>query len=409
MKWILTLSLAAVGIVLSTPASAAVTYLNCPTLKPLPITSFMPAAMQPIKNAQTAYDAGNKAIKEAVTFAAQHQAQALSSAFNSIMTNMIQVRQTQTSQKNEIDRQYSRLSMAYEKTLNAQIERAKNLPFPTDASMSPLPGQPQVVDPNSPTYQFVKQMCTTAKMTQMMMGKAVVDKAKDKQKRRGQKILESIQAVNSVELASKRTVDFHFDVFCSEGDVDDGLCDVASAAPNADLDAFNFLYPRGFVDQNKAAGATYETIYTYSPVESLGAYQYVRNLTGNMYIQPPTESERSDARYAQFVTLYQQALSALNMTSDAMLSIAKDRDPVNNSGVVMSTLDILNYQVKEAQMPKNVAMARTLSENGKMIELAKHMNSVNQLRLKLRQQKDIMLRMKAAEIALDSSVNILHN
>jgi len=103
-------------------ASAVITYLNCPTLTPLPVTAFMPAAMMPIQNAETAFDVGmNSVVKSAVTSASQLQAESFSSTFSSIMTNMIEVSQTSQQDKMQIERQYEDLMMSYKMNLADQV------------------------------------------------------------------------------------------------------------------------------------------------------------------------------------------------------------------------------------------------------------------------------------------------
>ena len=58
MKKILSSILLMAGTLTAGSANAVVTYANCPTLAPLPVTSFMPAAMLPIQTAENAFDIG---------------------------------------------------------------------------------------------------------------------------------------------------------------------------------------------------------------------------------------------------------------------------------------------------------------------------------------------------------------
>ena len=78
---------ALIPLIFSMPASAVVTVEKCPTLAPLPVVYFLPAAMQPIYNAETAFDVGmNQTIANAASMAANIQMEAVTNSMMSIMS-----------------------------------------------------------------------------------------------------------------------------------------------------------------------------------------------------------------------------------------------------------------------------------------------------------------------------------
>ena len=242
-------------------------------------------------------------------------------------------------------------------------------------------------------------------MNQMATGEKAKKRATSDINRRAQKLQASLTAVGSVNSVAKGNIDFHYDIFCSAEDVDNGLCEMESTAPNADISAFNFLYPTGYKDENSASGSDYATLYTYSSVESLAAFQYVKNLSGVLYIVPPTQSEMSNGDMFAYVGAYKQAQSALNLASTALLSVAQNREPINGSGLVMSSLDVINYQITNSSRAEEINRVKSSSEAGKMLELQRQMAISNQLKLLLLRQKDYARQLKAAHLAIDNTID----
>jgi hypothetical protein len=446
-------------------------FANCPTLAPIPVVSFKPAAMQPIINAETAFDVGmNTVIRNAVTVAGQVQIKAIDSAFNSILKNMIEVSQSQKQSEIEIDREFQKMKLAYDSELERQREMLDNMLFPGDPAMLPKedeteaadyavlsdrllgnsnpstglltepPTRSQVarsvcaaggfgqldsfstefdgnehffvearcsgfsgfVNVESPSYKFIKQMCSAGKSLQYMTSKKVLAKARDNKNRRSQKIVTNIQAVSNIAAKAKQSIDKHYDIFCSENDLNNGLCDSTSMSPNADLDAYVFLYPSGYVGEANRSDE-YSTMYTYSPVESLAAYQYIEHLTGTLFVTPPTQREMKLNNGSRYLAAYKQLVSVMGLSADALLFSAQQREPVNSVGLVMGNLDMLNYIVTKSSLPDNVTVLRSASANGKLVEMQKQMALQQQIRMLLLHQKDKMRQLSAAEAALSST------
>jgi hypothetical protein len=400
-------TIAAFGILASAQANAVVTYANCPTLAPLPVTSFMPAAMQPIYNAENAFDVGmNVTVMTAIRTSRDYTNQIVSSSFMTLLQNMMQTEQTNAQQVIEIERQYEELKASYKNKVEQKQSFAERMIYPTDEVFDlDVELDLSSISESSPTYQFVHKMCTTGKMNQAAASEETKKKATADINRRAQKLQSALTAVGSVNSVAKNNIDFHYDIFCSSEDVDNGLCDMASMAPNADISAFNFLYPTGYKDGNEATGADYSTLYTYSSVESLAAFQYIKNLSGILYIVPPSQSEMTNGDMFAYVGAYKQAQSALNLSSTALLSVAQNREPINNSGLVMSSLDVINYQVSKSGYPEEVNRVKSSSKNGKLLEVQRQMAIANQIKFLLLKQKDHLRQLKAAQLAIDNTID----
>lgn len=367
----------------------------------------MPAAMQPIYTAENAFDVGmNVTIMTAVRTSRDYTNQVVSSSFMTLLQNMMQTEQTNAQQMIEIDRQYEELKASYKNKLEKKQAQAEKMIYPTDEVFDlDLEIDLNSISESSPTYQFVHKMCTTGKMNQAASSESAKKKATVDINRRAQKLQSALTAVGSVNSVAKTNIDFHYDIFCSDEDVDNGLCEMASMAPNADISAFNFLYPTGYKDGNSAASSDYETMYTYSSVESLAAFQYVKNLSGVLYIVPPSQSEMTNGDMFAYVGAYKQAQSALNLSSTALLSVAQNREPINSSGLVMSSLDVINYQVSKSGEPDEINRVKSSSEAGKMLEVQRQMAIANQIKFLLLKQKDHLRQLKAAQLAIDSTID----
>lgn len=389
-------------------ASAAVTYATCPTLAPLPITSFTPAAMVPIQNAQRMFDAGmNVTIKNAVTFAATTQVNAINSSFNNLIENTIKISRSQHEQEMEVEKQFARIKQAYDSHLKQQLESSKALAFPSDPAVAALKADgsaPGGGSTSSPMFKLAQNMCNVAKMNEFARSEQSKDKITKSINRRNQKIVASIEAVANVSMVAKQSVDMHYELFCSQEDFNNGLCETVSVAPNADISAFNFLYPSGYRGENTG----YQTMYTYSPVESLAAYNYIKLLSGTLYITPPTETERKDGSKVLFSTVHKQATSALSMASDVMLEIAQLREPLNKEGTRMSFMDTMAYQIEKSADPATRRISASAASSGKMLDTQKQIAINNQLRLLLLKQRDAQRRLMAADVALSSTIEMLY-
>jgi len=366
--------------------------------------------MMPIQNAETAFDVGmNSVVKSAVTSASQLQAESFSSTFSSIMTNMIEVSQTSQQDKMQIERQYEDLMMSYKMNLADEKEQLESMMFPGDPSMmQPKEGEVRQLDSSSPSYRFVKEMCSAGKLQQAMVSKKITSNSIATKNRKSQKILASIQAVSSVSAKAKENVDRHYDMFCSSTDQDYALCDEASLMPNADLDPGVLLYPSGYIGSG-GGNDDYNTAYTYSPTESLASYQYIKNLTGALYLKPPTNQEMIDPNRVRFVGGYKQLVASLSMATDGLLYLTQQREPINTTGLIMSQLDSMNYLVEKEKLPKYLRVVRSASEVGQLTALQKKMAVQRKIEFELYKLEDRIRQIKSAKVALEITRNSLAN
>ena len=408
IKQLIAITIASILLVFSLPASALVTVKKCPTHAPQPIVYFLPAAMQPIYNAETAFDVGmNQTIANAASMAANIQMEAVTNSMMSIMKSLLETSQLSQQQRIEMTREYDKFKMNYKMRLEKEKAELESMLFPGDESMLQPKDSEQAsnreISPNSLTFKMIKQVCTAGKMQEMAFSEKIETENANQTFRRGQKITQAITAVSSVNSAAKRAIDMHYGLFCSETDVQLGLCDSPSIAPNADLQALTFFYPQGYKGEG-ASNDKYYTMYTYSPVESLASTHYIQHTTGRMGVAPPSLSEAEDPRRSSFVAVYKQMVSSLGVASSVMLDIAELREPVNNQGLIMSQLDAVNYLVEETKDPEHRRVMLAASKNGKLLEMQRVLNVQNRIRMLSILQKDNQRMLEATHTAVKNSI-----
>ncbi|MBE8232719.1 MAG: hypothetical protein HAW67_03220 [Endozoicomonadaceae bacterium] len=384
--------------VLFSCAVEAVPFINCPTLAPLPITAFQPAAMTPINNTESVFDnVMNVVIKQAVILAAQNLANATRNSNVSIVKAVIQASQTRLKDEMELSKNLEEVKLAYVGQLESDVSSNNNHLFPSEKNSN--------YEKGSATYSLVKNMCTIAKMHQQSSGNKQQLKIAQEKAKKGRKITRALQSISSVQAASQSKVAAHYDIFCSENDMENGVCNATSAMPEADLSAYNFFYPIGSKSTNVGVTKEYQTLYTYNPVESFAAFQYIQNVTGQLDVAPPTFDESNQLYKKTFIGRYKQLMSVMSLSSDVLLEMSANREPANKSGVEMSPLDALRYQMAITTDPDNVILSNASSSAGKQIDYLQLLAINNKMQMLLFRQSDASRRLKAASIALDDSLN----
>lgn len=391
-------------------ANAVITYLNCPTLQPLPIVAFEPTAMVPIDNVEMTFDAGmNVTVMAAVKTSNLMQMQAITESYATIMKQYVQASRTQTKDMMEYDQKMFDMKMTYLGELSVNKSRVEMSLFPSDpinheSTVSSNSSEPEI-QPGGATFTYLQTMCSMAKMNKKAFDAEKQEIVKRRKSSRNQQITEQLAQTKNAAVASKQLVDFHYDMFCSQSEADAGVCEESSLVPNLDLSAFNLLYPAGYAAENSAHSDGYTTRYTYNPVESFAAYQYARNLVGVIQIDPPTKEEDGNPSSASFVGAYKLGLAALSLSSDAILYSTSLREPINGAGVVMGQLDALNYQLQNTSNPNNMIFMKTSSENGVNLAIAQQLAMQNKMHYLMLKQEDYERLLEAAQVSVSSFVN----
>ena len=389
-------------------ASAVITFLNCPTLQPLPIVGFQPAAMVPIDNVEMTFDTGmNVTVMTAVKTSNLMQMQAITESYTAIMKQYVQASRTQTKDMMEYDQKMFDMKMTFLGELSVNKSRVEMSLFPSDPinHESTVSVPEPVIEPGGATFSYLQTMCSMAKMNKKAFDTEKQELVKRRKSSRNQQITEQLAQTKNAAVASKQLVDFHYDMFCSQTEADAGICEEASLVPNLDLSAFNLLYPAGYAAENSAHSNSYTTRYTYNPVESFAAYQYTRNLVGVIQMDPPTKEEEANPSSATFVGAYKLGLASLSLSSDAILYSTSLREPINGAGVVMGQLDALNYQLQNTSNPNNMIFMKTSSENGVNLAIAQQLAMQNKIHYLMLKQEDYERILEAAQVSVSSFIN----
>lgn len=397
---------AVLSVFFSSNSNAVVTYLNCPTLNPLPIVAFESAAMIPIDNVEITFDTGmNVTIMAAVKSSNLLQMQAITESYTAIMKQYVTSSRNKVKDMMEYDQKMFDLKMSYLGELSVNKSRMAVSLFPSDPiNHESVNIENNASTPGTATFAYLQTMCSMAKMNKKAFDAEKQELVNLRKTSRNIQITDQLTQAQSASVASKQLVDFHYDMFCSSTEAAAGICE-ESLVPNLDLSAFNLLYPSGYAEDNMAVSVDYMTRYTYNPVESFAAYQYVRNLVGVVKIDPPSNQEKTNPSSALFVGAYNMGISALSLASDSILYSTSLREPVNGAGVVMSQLDALNYQLTNTSNPNNMIFMKSSSENGVGLAVAQQLAMQNKIHYLMLKQEDYERILGAAHVAIDSFVN----
>ena len=266
--------------------------------------------------------------------------------FSQLTKFLIKQRVSDTEREIEIKTKEQELEMEYKARLEEDIEKSKSRGFnDIDAEQIPTRG--------SFTYEYMRNMCKRTKMFDKTQGTDARTKDVQSVAKNNQKNIADRQGVVSIVSENRKLQDRRYSLFCSEEDEAQGVCDIVSALPNADLTADTFLYPEGFKDSNESVTTEYRTLYTYNELEALAADSFIKNVIGFIPVEPPTPEEARNESKAQFVTLYNQTLTSLNIASLSFEKAYQNRLPKNKEGVRMGQLDVLNYLVEDMNSANN--------------------------------------------------------
>jgi hypothetical protein len=400
MKYLLLIIL---SLVTARSFAIGVTFENCPTLTPLPIVGFQPAAMVPINNVETAFDIGmNVTLKTALKTANLMRMQAINDSYSAIMKSYIKATTNAANKDVELEQQMFDLR----RNALAQIETAKDKAdssiFPSDPVYTGrVEGRENV---NDNTYQFLIGMCTMSKMVGESFDEESRKRANSTKGRRNLDVAEGLKQVQSTRNAAQQMVDMHYDLFCSEDELAAGVCATASIAPKMDLSAINVLYPVGYIDTNETFTSDYRTKYTYNQLESFAASQYVKNVVGVLPVPPPSTAELSKPGSQAFVGAFKQSQASLSIAADAIQYVSSLREPVNGAGVIISQLDAIAIQLDQARDTDLSISVQSSSDEGRALAIAQQMAFQNQLQYLLFRIEDYEKMLDASKLAIKVGV-----
>jgi hypothetical protein len=259
--------------------------------------------------------------------------------FSQLTKFLIKQEISETEQNIELITKEQELEMEYKAALRSDIEKAKSKSFGDS--------DPETGKVGEFTYEYMRNMCKRTKMISKTQGESARKESTQAITKNNSKNINERQSVVSVVSESRKNQDRHYELFCSQEDKNQDLCDIVSDLPNADLTADTFLNPEGFKQKNSSITSAYTTKFTYNETEALAANSFIKNIIGFLPVEPPTPEELGNKTKTQFVTLYNQILSSLNTSSLSFEKAYLNRLPKNKEGVRMSQLDVLNYLAED--------------------------------------------------------------
>lgn len=193
--------------------------------------------------------------------------------------------------------------------------------------------------------------------------------------------------------------------YCSEEDVENGICDTASPYPYANLSANSFLNPSGNGELNDAS--PFKTRYTYSEVEEGISRDYLSTLLIPFGISSPRLNEIDNFNKQEFMALYNNNVGALNLANHSFAIAQENRMPTHEVRVKtpseeifmpVSYFDNLHYLNHQAMSDEVVSSIQNSSTDKTILE---HTYKSNILNAKL--QMEVYMQRKRIEL-LDAAI-----
>jgi hypothetical protein len=313
---------------------------------------------------------------------------------------LIKQKVASSEQDYELKSKEQELVMEYKASLRKDMDKAKSRVFSDiDETDTPSAGMSDgdEIASGAFTYEYMRNMCKRTKMIAKTQGKEARTKNAQAISKQNNKNINERQSVVSVVSENRKNQDKHYALFCSEEDESQGLCDIVSALPNADLNADTFLLPEGFKIKNKEITSGYETKYTYNELEALAANSFIKHIIGLLPVESPTPEEIKNPSKSQFVTIYKQLLTSINIASLSFEKSYQSRLPKNKEGVRMGQLDVLNYLVEDL----NSIESKNIENQTKSNAFEMTVQSVLAIKTKIEMEKLLQKeRLKLLEAAL---------
>lgn len=344
---------------------------------------------------QDAFVEMEETLKEAVEEATVANVSNIKDSFSQLKSYMLKKKAFKAQQNTEILIKERELRMEYKAMLKKEVEQAKSTSFgDTDKAATP--------SADSFTYKMMKNLCKRTKMQDSALGENARKKNIEATSKKAKKSVSKRQKIVSLKSEKRKAQERHYNLFCTPDEQAAGLCEVASALPNGDLQADLFLYPEGFNEENEQV-SSYDTKFTYNETEALAADSFIQNVIGFMPVEPPTPEERGNPKKAKFVSLYNQLSSSLNLASFIFERSYQKRLPKNKEGLRMSEMDVFGYMIDDLKSTENTAVENQARGTG--FEML--YQSTNALKTKLDmeglQQKERLKLLEATLLSLEEN------
>lgn len=299
---------------------------------------------------------------------------------------ILETKQTEVNKGLEVKRTMDDLKGSYKLEL-------KKYSDDSDRSVIPLDGVA-----GGPSESYFAKLCANDKMNKALWGNTSRSVTLNTAK-----ASEFIVAEVNRQNANSRSVDRinqvnHYTKYCSSAN---GLCEVASEIPNADLVYYPSVNPSNAQDKAVIESTGYKTSYTYSDFEKDAAADYFGNIlrVGSL----PQVDVDSDVNSNVVAQRLKQLKAAKSLAAYSFNAFQADRTSLDDEGAEsLSKLDKLNYIIYKSKT-EDFDTAQLANKKGRIIYLMNQQAFKKMLMNEISEKRERLNNLTAAYIAVKQS------
>ncbi|CAH7380568.1 exported hypothetical protein [Vibrio chagasii] len=190
----------------------------------------------------------------------------------------------------------------------------------------------------------------------------------------------------------------HLENFCSEADVEVGLCGESSEVPYADLHSFIALTPMNIGNEEIDDDTGYITSYTYSDFEYKAAMAFYKNILQQGMLKRPTVT--AARRDPSLMGRYNQLQAGLSLANYSFMTSVGNRVALNpDDAQPMSRLDGLGYLISRKEQEYQ-ELSSTATQKGHVLELYNQIAMKNMIEHEKAQYQERINNITSALIAI---------
>lgn len=242
--------------------------------------------------------------------------------------------------------------------------------------------------------QYFRQLCINNKIKEKTQGSSARIKSSIKVNLPLEQAIIKQEEMTNAGTVLKTSSDERLEKYCSQSEMMSGLCKEVSDIPNGDLQADIFLFPNG---DNTADSGLNATKFTYNEIEEKVAQDFINNVVGLLLITSPTLDELNNPKTQNFVLMYKNLISSINLSRMAFQESIQKRTKVSGIGdKAISYLDYMDFLIQNSTEQSQLDLLNSTNKEGSKIALYNAMALTNKLQLEIFSQNETIKLLDAA-------------
>lgn len=392
-------------------AGPSMAYSNC--WLTTDVSTFGPAAQTTFDQIDQAFTLAAKTSNTTRTNAVKDIAIAITNASNRISAAIAGESMSDIQYELIRGKDILAMEMEYARIANRAEINDKNQGFFNDGNGV----DPKIeIDQESDSWAYSKTLCSRTKIANKTSGAAArAEETATRTAAAKEAEMEQLTVIaeNTVWTEIQQN---HFNNYCGDNYLINGLCEeVNENTPLGDINAVNFLKPKGSDELTVTNDGVFVTYYTFNKDEMEASKDYIRNLLFYNPTKAPTPDELGRNMKPEFLAAYNRKYASLSLANYSFTNALKNREAIitNEAGIPLSKIDAIRYDVEQSMSGDALTSIESAKKKGVDIMLYSAMLTRNKIEAELLQQEErielLLAAINAANINDPSSINMLNN